>query len=175
MTLHNYHMIITRKMAAEGRFDSAIYKSIIKLGYSELKPLQRDSIKAFLAGNDVFVTLPTGYGKSLCFFCLPLIFDSLHKRCTPWSVEIVISPLSALMHDQVRSLKERGVTAVIITEATSNDLNKAAIVNGEYQVIFTTPELLLTDRNWRDVFQSPSLSERLIALIIDEAHCVKKW
>ena len=79
-----------------------------------------------------------------------------------------------MMHDQVRSLKERRVTAVIITEATGNDLNKAAIVNGDYQVIFITPELLLTDRNWRDVFQSP-ISERLIALIIDEAPCVKKW
>ena len=52
---------------------------------------------------------------------------------------------------------------------------KELTVSGEYRFIFTTPEVLLTNKKWVDVFQSPSLSERLVGVIIDEAHCVKKW
>ena len=69
--------------------------------YSSLKPVEKEVITAFLKGNDVFCVLPTGYGKSLCFACLPTAFDILHSKESGHSLVIVISPLKALMEYQV--------------------------------------------------------------------------
>ena len=95
--------------------DSAIDSSIRKLGYEKLKEHQRRVVQAFTEGNDVFAVLPTGYGKSLCYFCLPYLYDILDDRdpTTTWSVILVISPLNALMDDQVRTLTGKGVHAVV--------------------------------------------------------------
>jgi ATP-dependent DNA helicase RecQ len=114
-------------------------------------------------------------------FCLPSIHDLLHGRVNLWSIIIVVSPLSALMNDQVQMLKLKGVNAVRVNLVSDDyceeacDAIKQAIVEGQYQVFFTTPEVLLANKSWSDVFQSESLRQRLIGFIIDEAHCVKKW
>ena len=70
------------------------------LGYETLKDLQRSVIVSFINGNDVFAVLPTGYGKSLCFACLPLVFDILF-RPQEASIIVVVTPLTAIMEDQV--------------------------------------------------------------------------
>ena len=79
---------------------SVITKCIQKLGYLQLKPEQLKVIMEFVNGRDVFAVLPTGYGKTLCYACLPLIFDELASRTTP-SIILVITPLNAIMKDQV--------------------------------------------------------------------------
>ena len=158
--------------------DDAIKAGTISLGYQELKEDQTHVMKSFVEGNDIFACLPTGYGKSLCYFSLPIIFDLLHQHSRPWSVVIVISPLQALMTDQVISLERKGIKAITVVghgELDDEDSKKEAIVSGNVQVIITTPEVLLTDKNWVDVFQSPSLHQRLVGIIIDKAHLVKKW
>lgn len=76
------------------------------------------AVLGFINGDDVFVCLPTGYGKSLCYYCLPSVFDMMSHCTYPWSIVIVVSPLSALMHDQVESLKNKGLSAVV---AMGND------------------------------------------------------
>ena len=81
--------------------DAAILRASTKLGYSSLRENQLKAIKSFLEGNDVFVILPTGSGKSLCFWLLPFAFDYLYERVD--SIVIVVSPLIALMKDQVRN------------------------------------------------------------------------
>ena len=81
------------------------------LGYIMLKEDQRQVITLLLEGNDVFACLPTRYEKSLCFYCLPVIFDQLNQHCSPWSVAIVISPLHALMKEQVTSLERKGLSS----------------------------------------------------------------
>ena len=73
------------------------------LGYQDLREQQKDAILTFLEGNDVFVALSTGYGKSLCYGCLPAAFDSLRSEAK--SIMIVISPLVALMKDQVKNFQ----------------------------------------------------------------------
>ena len=70
-----------------------------QLGYPSLKDKQADILVEFMHGNDVFGVLPTGYGKSLCYACLPRMFDELHKENN--SIVIVVSPLTAIMIDQV--------------------------------------------------------------------------
>ena len=164
-------------MAAVARkrsIDEAIDYGARLLGYETLKVDQRHIITSFLEGNDIFACLPTGYGKSLCYFCLPVIFDQLQQHQSPWSVAIVVSPLQALMKDQVKSLERKGLRAISVL-GNEDEETKEQIVYGEYNVIFTAPELLLSNKKWINVFQSPTLSERLIAVVIDEAHCVKKW
>ena len=72
------------------------------LGYSTLKDKQIEVVRKFLEGHDVFGVLPTGYGKSICFACLPLIFDHL-SGLKESSIVIVVAPLVAIMKDQVCS------------------------------------------------------------------------
>ena len=94
-----------------------------ELGYAELKPSQQRAIKAFVEGHDVFVCLPTGRGKSLCYGVLPLVFERLRGSCdrshtgtehARQSLVIVVSPLKALMKDQVESFKKKGVHALCV-------------------------------------------------------------
>ncbi len=73
-----------------------------RLGYSTLKELQLKVVLSVVTGHDVFAVLPTGYGKSLCYGCLPLVFDSLHKQAT--SIVAVVTPLTAIIEDQVALL-----------------------------------------------------------------------
>lgn len=71
----------------------------LSLGYATLKEEQQKVIEKFVEGEDVFAALPTGYGKSLCYVCLPRIYDRLYG--TSNSVAVVITPLTAIMKDQV--------------------------------------------------------------------------
>ena len=84
----------------------AIRVSAEIMGYSCLRPLQEEAVRRFIESRDVFVSFPTGGGKSLCYSVLPLVFDKLRKTAGQ-SLVIVVSPLIALMKDQVRALAER--------------------------------------------------------------------
>ena len=72
------------------------------LGYERIRKDQLDVITKFIEGNDVFVSLPTGLGKSLCFACLPMVYDLL-KGVTNKSITVIISPLNALMQTKLLS------------------------------------------------------------------------
>lgn len=84
----------------------------------------------FMLDRDVFVSLPTGSGKSLCYCILPAVFDILREESTP-SIVVVVSPLIALMKDQVRSLLDRGVPAVYV-----GGIDQADICSGKYQLVY---------------------------------------
>ena len=72
------------------------------LGYRQMKPQQHRVVESFLNGHDVFGVLPTGFGKSLCYACLPIVFDKLqHKPHAGPSIVLIVSPLIAIMKDQV--------------------------------------------------------------------------
>ena len=81
----------------------------------DLYPEQRKAIRSFFQGKNIFVNLPTGFGKSLIFQCLLIVADIVHKK--PWgsSIIVVISPLRSLMEDQVRYLTNLGIPAIAIT------------------------------------------------------------
>ena len=78
--------------------------AVSSLGYAELKSYQARVIKQFVSGHDVFGVLPTGYGRSLCNACLPLIFNQILQRPSGFSIVLIVSPLIALMRDQVKLL-----------------------------------------------------------------------
>ena len=78
--------------------DAAIESALTRLGYENLRPMQELAVRSFVQGRDVFVSLPTGSGKSLCYWLLPSVFE--HLRGIACCTVIVVSPLDALMKDQ---------------------------------------------------------------------------
>jgi ATP-dependent DNA helicase RecQ len=133
-------------------------------GYESFRPLQEEIIRDALAGRDVFALLPTGGGKSLCFQLPALLRDGM---------TIVVSPLIALMKDQVDALTASGVAATFLNSTLGEVESRArlrGLHNGEYRLLYVAPERLL----------HPSFIERLrsfpINLVaIDEAHCISEW
>ena len=83
------------------RVEQAATAAANSLGFTQLKELQIGVIVPFVVGRDVFGILPTGYGKSLCYQCLPFIFDSLQSNTSTASIIVVVTPLTAIMKDQV--------------------------------------------------------------------------
>ena len=85
------------------------------MGYSKLKPEQEKAILSFVFGNDVFVSLPTGYGKSLCFGLLPCVFDAL-RGVKKKSIVLVVCPLVALMKEHVVNFSSMGISAAYVSD-----------------------------------------------------------
>ena len=132
--------------------------------YDFFRPLQEEIVESILAGHDTLALLPTGGGKSICFQVPTLVKEGL---C------LVISPLIALMKDQVQNLRKKGITAFAIYSGMSrkdviSTFKLAA--TGNCRFLYVSPERLETD-----LFKEflPALHVSLIA--VDEAHCISQW
>ena len=92
-----------------GKGQDRVYRCVIEaaqeLGYSSMKPAQLEVTLNFVRGRDVFAILPTGFGKSLCYACLPTAFDAINKKERGHSIVVVVTPLLAIMKDQVSTVK----------------------------------------------------------------------
>ena len=133
-------------------------------GYDEFLPLQEDIIGAVMAGRDCFALMPTGGGKSLCY--------QLPAMALP-GLTLVVSPLIALMKDQVDALETNGLPAAFINSTqTSDELRQVVqrVRAGEIKLLYVAPERVIEPR-FADFLQTLGVS--LIA--IDEAHCVSEW
>jgi len=133
-------------------------------GYDSFKPLQREIITNVQARRDTLVIMATGGGKSLTYQVPALLFDGL---------TVVVSPLIALMKDQVEQLRALGVSALFINSSLSSEeyqANMDAVRRGDIKLLYVAPETLLTPR----IFSLLS-SLKLDLLAIDEAHCISEW
>jgi ATP-dependent DNA helicase RecQ len=133
-------------------------------GYETFRPLQEQIITDVLAGRDVFALLPTGGGKSLCFQ-LPAL---LHKGLT-----IVVSPLIALMKDQVDALQTSGIPATFLNSTLDGDearVRLRRLHGGEYKLLYVAPERLMLEG-----FLERALNWNIAQFAIDEAHCISEW
>lgn len=154
----------------------AVKNAFESLGYTSVREEQMESARAILEGRDVFVSLPTGSGKSLCYGCLPLEFDTLRSVTQGKSIVVVVSPLKALMLDQVQTFIEKGVKAAYVGTDDCNGASTAEqMENGEISLVFMSPESMITSCRWREMFRSPVYIELLVAVVVDEAHRVDKW
>jgi ATP-dependent DNA helicase RecQ len=139
-----------------------ILKSLF--GYSEFRPYQREIIDVIMQGKNAFALMPTGSGKSLCYQ-IPSILRN--------GVGVVVSPLIALMQDQVSSLKKMGVKAEYINSSQSyGQVNRVyqKVVDGQVDLLYIAPERLLAE-----TFQGFLQKVTPCLFAIDEAHCVSQW
>ena len=104
----------------------------------ELKT-QQESILYFVMGNNVFVSLPTGFGKSLCYILFPAVFHAIWEHSINIYIILVISPLIALMNDQLDVINAMGITAAKLSSSNLLELNNN-IKKGHFQVLFISPE-----------------------------------
>ena len=140
--------------------------SILKqtFGYDTFRPLQQEVIENVLARRDTLAVMPTGGGKSLCYQIPSLVFDGL---------TVVVSPLIALMKDQVEQLRAYGVPCLFLNSSLSPQEyqeNMEYIRRGEVKLLYVAPETLLMPR-----ILSLLDSVQVDCITIDEAHCISEW
>lgn len=141
-------------------------KEILKKywGYDAFRPMQEEIIRSALQGNDILALMPTGGGKSVCFQVPAMAKDGI---C------LVVTPLIALMKDQVQNLSERGIKALAIYSGMSYSQIDTALDNaiyGDYKFLYVSPERLHTP-----MFRERVKKMDINFLVIDEAHCISQW
>jgi bloom syndrome protein len=143
-------------------------------GLKTFRKNQFEAINAAMAGRDVFVLMPTGGGKSLCFQ-LPAVCRGGRTR----GVTIVVSPLLALMHDQVNGLKEKNIDAVLLTsnttEADARQIRDRVYSREKPTFLYVTPERLKVSASTKSMLSYLYRSKELARFVIDEAHCISTW
>ena len=142
------------------------YRAILKKywGYSEFRSLQDKIIQSIASGRDTLGLMPTGGGKSITFQVPALATDG---------VCIVVTPLIALMKDQVENLRSRGIKASSIFSGMTRDEILVALDNcilGDYKFLYVSPERLATD-----IFQTKLVQMDVSFLVVDESHCISQW
>ena len=133
-------------------------------GYDSFRPKQEDIVLTALEGRDVLAILPTGGGKSVCFQVPALMRDG---------IAIVITPLIALMKDQVQNLNDRGIKALCVNAGMGRKEVELALNNaayGDFKFLYVSPERLGT-RVFRNYLQEMNVS----FIVVDEAHCISQW
>ena len=134
-------------------------------GYESFRPLQEQIINSVLEGNDTLALMPTGGGKSICFQVPQLMKEGL---------ALVISPLVALMKDQVQNLADRGIKAISIHSGMSRREVDIALNNAAYdeqvKFLYVSPERLATN-----LFSSYLNVLPISTIVVDEAHCISQW
>ncbi len=142
-----------------------IYSALKKyFGYDSFRPLQEDIVNALINGEDAVVIMPTGGGKSITFQLPAVVMDG---------VALVLSPLIALMKDQVEALRTNGISAAYINSSMSSAEQSEVIaqaIQGEIKLLYLSPEKLYS-YGFEEVLQQLPVS--LIA--VDEAHCISQW
>ena len=137
-------------------------------GYDSFRAGQREIIEAHLAGRDTLAIMPTGGGKSICFQLPALLKDG---------VTIVVSPLIALMQDQVTALKENGIGATFLNSTLSGreaNLRSQAILDGVIKLTYVAPERLFAGQ-FIEFLNIVNQKIGIAGFAIDEAHCVSEW
>ncbi len=142
------------------------YLAILKKywGYQAFRPLQEDIIKSVAEGNDTLGLMPTGGGKSITFQVYSLSKDGI---C------IVITPLIALMKDQVENLKKKNIKALAIHSGMTREEIKVALDNatwGDYKFLYLSPERIAGER-----FRERLVKMNVNLIAVDEAHCISQW
>lgn len=150
----------------EGRGDAVLYHSILKeyWGYDTFRDLQEDIIHSIGEGKDTLGLMPTGGGKSITFQVPALAKDGL---C------LVVTPLIALMKDQVQNLKSRGIKAIAVYSGMTRQEIIIALENcifGNYKFLYISPERLDTE-----IFRAKLRSIKVSMITVDEAHCISQW
>ena len=117
-------------------------------------------------------SLPTGFGKSLIFQALPMVFETFTGESG--HIVIVVLLLPSLIKDQTECLRQVGISCISLSD-TSTQGEIDLVVGGFYSVVYATPELLLKNERWRRMLSSDLYQQKVCAIAVDEAHVIKQW
>jgi ATP-dependent DNA helicase RecQ len=159
--------------AAEPRIEELLALIEKTWGYRTLRPLQQPAMQAFIDRRDSLVVLPTGGGKSLCYQAPAIYLSQLGQGPT-----VVVSPLIALMKDQVDSLRELGVAAAQLDSSLSQEDRRQVAADlraGRIHLLFVSPERLVGGGDGGGWFQNLLRESGVQTFAIDEAHCISHW
>ncbi|KAI8514619.1 hypothetical protein Bbelb_072100 [Branchiostoma belcheri] len=171
-------------MATDGStgIQDAVSSAILGLPtVKSLRDEQYAALESFLTGKDTVALLPTGYGKSLIYQIAPIVAGILASRpnAPAWLVNvkkpivIVVSPLVALIKDQVEKANSLGISAISLLDAKDKDAED--IKKGRYQLVFGIPELWVDCELWGDMLLSDHFEQNLIGIVVDEVHKTPSW
>ena len=162
-------------MATSDPIKAAVDKSFntLKTSFTAMKDKQEQAVISVLGGSDAFVRLPTGYGKTLIMAVLPGAFDVLCG--SKGSIVLCVCPLISLMMDLRRRLCRMGLSADYLGSTQEDPMVIVAATAGKLQCVLATPETLLNNQVVRSMLMSKIYNDNLVAIIVDEAHCISKW
>ena len=171
--------------------ENSLYRDTI------LKPKQIICLESVFSQQDVMCVLPTGYGKSLIFHLMPMLLFAKHELDSDSfggissedvnTIVIVISPLNSLMSNQISRLSLSGIRAAVLSVKVGSDDSEENIQidfslceedklrNGYYHIVFAHPESLISSKYGRDLLLSKTYKENVVAIVVDEAHCILDW
>ena len=161
---------------SDDEIEESIRFAASKIGFSDgFRDQQRSCLKSFLRGHDLFIALPTGFGKSAVFqaapFCVDFLRELRDSGNSSRAVAVVVMPLKSLISDQMSRAEELGILAADLS-AGLTDIIREGIASEKYSIMFASPESLLED-DGQEIFQL--LKDQVCGFFIDESHCVTKW
>ena len=182
-------------MVDQGKMDlfhEALNFGLQQLGFADLhlKEKQYEVLKSVVIENkDVLAVLPTGYGKSLIYQLLAPVYNFMDFGGTPAekrSSVIVISPLNALIRDQIVKMRECGLSVCVLRgdrvdtedgsdDGMSLDVPVEMLSSSHFDLIYTHPEVLVDNKKVSKLLKTPSFKQRVKAIVVDEAHLVVDW
>lgn len=157
-------------------FDEGIKMVCYFFGVSKLMKEQLHALRSFLSGRDLYFSAPTGFGKSLIFQSLPVLYDTIQGNLIGTSFVLVLSPLVSLIEEQVAYINEKtGIAAVYLHNDQDEAILRDVENGGVYALVYSSPECMLSNNRWRNLLTSKSFRENCIAVAVDEAHCIAHW
>ena len=160
--------------------NEVIDEAFQELGYSKAKQEQKEAVRSILEGQDLFISFPTEFGKSAVFQVLPTCASLLIKATSSdYSLSrlpcvLVVSPLISLMADQAKKLHDRKFKAVARLSEEAPEATFQDLLSGKVTHILASPEALLSTK-WRKLLLEPKFVDNIVAVAVDEAHCIMKW
>ena len=153
------------------RLEIAVESAKNALKIEKLREYQKSAVIAVLQGKDVFLSQPTGAGKSLVYQMLPFAVEKLlgHEDI----FVLVVSPLVSLIRDQTMILKKLGIAYFCLSSDDGRPVTIKDLKDGCPRIIFASPEALL--HTYRYVMRHKDIQQRLAAVVVDESHCIVKW
>ncbi|KAH3875028.1 hypothetical protein DPMN_038287 [Dreissena polymorpha] len=179
-------------------FEHCVKVSLTKLKANiELEQQQLDVLRAVFDGKDTIAVLPTDFGKSLLFQMLPYLMAEKFGKSKPMIV-IVIAPINAIMEEQVRELRAKGIMACSLSYSGSGattfdaeedmedtdcddkvilpkEVTMKELMDGKYHIIYTHPECLFQSKAIAKMIRSKHYQEHLCGIVIDEVHMILEW
>ena len=161
---------------SDEHFTSLLLRVAQMHNIEHIKPLQHICLKYLIHRRDVLACLPTGFGKSLIYQAWPTVCSLLSEdypaKWTKDPIVLVVSPLVSIMEEQVKMLKEQGISAAYAGQDPATD---EAIATGQVSIVYGSPETLVGNAKWRSILQNDFFRRRLVGLAVDEVHTVVQW